>query len=144
MHTLCSDTREAPKRSLTNFVGLAGILQQFHDDRDRSPDLLLALRYTPASVGHNALRTDKRMYTLFSETREAVKRNQMSPVVGILQPFYKDGNCCLDVRLEFRYTSASVGHKALRADKGMHTLCSETREVPERDLANPPVGSGIL
>jgi hypothetical protein len=85
MHTLLSETKEAPKRSPTNLVGLAGILQQFHNDRNRSPDLLLAFRYTPASVGHKALRVDKRMYTLFSETREAFKRNQMNPAVGILK-----------------------------------------------------------
>jgi hypothetical protein len=85
VHTLRCETREAPERSPTNFVGLVGILQQFLNDGNRSPDILLEFRYTQASVGHNALRADYRIHTLFSETREAPKHRQMNPPVGILQ-----------------------------------------------------------
>jgi hypothetical protein len=87
------------------------MFQQFHREGNHWPDLLLEFRYIPASVYHEELRADKRMYTLCPENREALKRNTTNLLVGTPQPFHDDGNHGPDVLLEFRYTPASVGHK---------------------------------
>jgi hypothetical protein len=86
---LCSEHTEALQRNPTEepvgSLPLVGNPQLFHDDGNRSPDLLLKFRYKPASMGHKVRRADERMHTLLSKTREVPKYGLINLPIEMLQ-----------------------------------------------------------